>query len=147
MLTVPPGFDANMGLSTLEGFSESSAALKVECMRLDDIVSGPIGIVKIDVERHERAVLSGAAGLLGEHAIRDIVFEHQENYPSPVTEFLESLGYRIFGLEQHPRGPRAVDPSHTTALPFGGPNNFVATVASRRLEEHLRPRGWQVLRR
>jgi FkbM family methyltransferase len=146
-LMVPSGFEANMGLSTLEGGSAGSAGVEVARVRLDDVVSGPVGVAKIDVEGHEAAVFRGAVGLLQGHAIRDIVFEHHDDYPSPVTDFLESFGYQIVGLEQHPRGPRAVDPSHTRALPFGGPNNLVATVESRRLEERLRPRGWQVLRR
>jgi len=145
-LWIPPEFDHNAGLASLDP-SAGGVSTPVALRRLDSIVRGPVGLLKLDVEGHELLALRGAASMLRDRAIRDIVYEDHHGYPSPVSEELEAFGYRIFGLEQHLFGPRLVPPSALRPHPFGGPPSYVATVAPDRASSLARRPGWQALRR
>jgi FkbM family methyltransferase len=49
---------------SLEHVSANRATDIVPCARLDSLVTGPVALLKIDVEGHERAVLAGAERLI-----------------------------------------------------------------------------------
>jgi FkbM family methyltransferase len=144
-LHVPKDFAHNAGLSTLESVA-GSEAIRIKLRRLDSVVDGAIGVLKLDVEGHELTVLRGAESMLAEQAIRDIVYEDHDGYPTPVSEKLEAYGYRVFGLEQRLLGPRLVSPSLLRLHPFGAPPNFVATVAPDRATSLTDAWGWRALR-
>lgn len=100
-LNINAGNVGGSHLSTDEAY-RSNTQQEIKLETLDGIAEsfqGKLGLVKIDVEGHELAVLKGAATLL----MRDkpiILFEQQvENFNngiSPVYEYLKSIGYIKF---------------------------------------------------
>jgi hypothetical protein len=94
----------------------------IEVARLDDLVDGPIDLVKLDVEGHEPAALRGMAGLIAAHAPL-IVTEANEYWlrtcsgtrTAAYAEMLIELGYRLYDVER-PGAPVEDDLSHVDAL-------------------------------
>lgn len=70
---------------------------------LDSFFPAPqtIHFLKLDVERHELAVLEGASELLKSGRLRDMVFEDDIAADSPVKQLLMRYGYTIFTM--HPK--------------------------------------------
>jgi FkbM family methyltransferase len=85
--------------NNLEGFLCED--LSVECKRLDDLELPDVGIIKIDVEGHELAVLKGARSLL-ERDKPALIIEsenrHRANAVHDVHSFLETLAYQCYFL-------------------------------------------------
>jgi len=84
--------------NSLKGF-EQIVEVTITKHRLDDFEFGPVGLIKIDVEGHEEAVLRGAKNLL----IRDkpsLIIESEERHKHNTIEnthkFLSELGYKEF---------------------------------------------------
>lgn len=149
-LVLGPGFERNRGTATLadKGAGAVGEGVSVSLERLDDhIPAGEhAGVVKIDVEGHELAVLRGAETALAERRIRDIVFEENEAVPTPVTRLLESAGYTLFGLDQRFLGARLVEPDAPRARPMWDAPTYLATLDPERARKRMRRRGWTVLR-
>lgn len=98
---------ASLYRDVIEGVHRRPAAgVKVRCARLDTLAReqgiAQVGLLKIDTEGHELAVLQGARGLLDAGAIDVIQFEFNEmNVISRVfmKDFFSLLpGYRFFRL-------------------------------------------------
>jgi FkbM family methyltransferase len=97
------------GNSTLEQgnlLSGSTHIKLVPCnlVRLDDVVTEPVGFIKIDVEGHEIAVLEGAQRLLNEHKpilLIESERRHNAEAPESVFRFLQDRGYMGIFLERH----------------------------------------------
>ena len=146
-LEVGPLFHLNMGLATLHPSGDAKAVserLTVPLKRLDAEFDGGVGLLKIDVEGHEPAVLRGARGLLDSRGVRDIVFEDHERYPSEATAIVEEAGYRLFSLENDLFGLRLKLPQQRGAVrEWPGPS-YLATCDPQRALGRLRPRGWRV---
>jgi FkbM family methyltransferase len=106
----------------------STGVRTVDCVALDDVVSGAVALLKIDVEGQEPAVLEGADGLLRRH--RPVVIV-EANAPVDLTERLTSLGYRWI----------TYDPStRATAVSAGPPlirSNGIAVCDFSTLQERL----------
>src|SRR5262249_28289212 len=118
LLSVDEGFAHNAGTASLDNGVSAAIRHDVELVRLDAVVGedASVGVLKLDVEGHESAVLDGAASLFDRGAIRDVVFEAHDGYPSPVTEKLASAGFtillprpRIWGVQLVPIGSRSID--------------------------------------
>jgi FkbM family methyltransferase len=138
-------FDTNRGLSRV---TQERSKIEICTARLEDICadSGPIGVLKVDVEGHELEVLAGGEKLLRTKAIRDIVFEeHNRSFGSPVPSLLAGLGYTIFALTRSLTGPSlaAAGEQYTTVSYL--PPNFLATSDPKRALMRMKPSGWQVL--
>jgi FkbM family methyltransferase len=147
-LDAGPVFHANMGLAALRSPAEGTEGIAVALRRLDEAISAAhrptVGLLKIDVEGHEPAVLRGAGALLDEGRVRDVVFEDHDPYPSEATSVVEAAGYRLFSLDNDLFGLRLgapADRGQTAGWP--GPS-YLATRDERRALARLRPRGWQV---
>jgi FkbM family methyltransferase len=100
----------------------------VDVVALDDVVPGPVALLKVDVEGHEAAVLDGAAGLLRRHHPVVVV---EANDPGALTERLAPLGYRWVDY----------DPVSRRAIPSAGPPaaraNGIAAADFAALDERL----------
>lgn len=132
-LTTGAGFTKNMGTARLgEG-----PGYDVRTERLDSFAT-EIGLLKVDVEGHELAVLRGC-NLDG---IRDVVFEETGSIPSPVTDLLAQSGFEVFALRQRFRGVELVAPGE--ALPMWDAPTFLATRAPGRAKQRV-GLGWTVL--
>jgi FkbM family methyltransferase len=150
MLTVPESFAMNMGLATLDptdGVSELSA-VEVTLATLDERLRDrrEIGLLKLDVEGHEQAVLRGAHRLLGEGRIRDVLFEEHGVYPTPVSRMLEAAGYEMLALRVDLTGLQLLDPLDDDGRGDYDGRNYLATTSPARARVRI-GRGWQVLRR
>ena len=120
-------------------------AIKVPLARLDEIPGVErLDLVKIDVEGHEADVLRGAAGLLASGAVRDIVFEDHDDYPSEATAIVEDAGYELIGLDNDLWGLRLMPPEDRGELSAWPGPSYLATREPDRARERLSRRGWQV---
>ena len=87
-----------------------------------------IGVLKMDVQGHELAVLQGMARLLQQRAVRDIVFEEERPFPAPTHQYLKSFGYSILGIQGHFTGVRGLPDAQPIFDPeFGPVPNYLAT--------------------
>lgn len=149
-LDLGSGWAGNHGLARLAdgGGSSGSKVLQVRVSTLDRII-GPaaqVGFCKLDVEGHEMGVLRGAAALLREHRIRDILFEDLGPYPSSVQQHLADAGYTLFALDGRINRP-VLDPNWQNP-DFDGDlegADFLATLMPDRAVERFKKSGWSVL--
>lgn len=148
-LIMPTGFADNRGRSTLERLDDGER-VTVETRTLDAVLLPDdqfVGVMKIDIEGHEYKALEGAARLLADGRIRDIVFEDYDGYPSPVTRLLESYDYTVFALEGTMIGPRlTIGPESVNSANKSDPPNYLATRDPDRAVLRFAHIGWQALR-
>jgi FkbM family methyltransferase len=122
-----------------------AATTAVPLARLDEIPGiETLGLIKIDVEGHEAEVLRGAAGLLSSGAIRDIVFEDHDDYPSEPTTIVEDAGYELISLDNDLWGLRLGPPSERGEVSAWPGPSYLATRDPDRARQRLGKRGWQV---
>jgi FkbM family methyltransferase len=148
-LTMTDEFSSNMGTATLESLESSSGemCIQVRAATLDEeLAERSIGLLKLDVEGHELAVLEGARRLLRRGAIRDLIFEEEAALPTPVSKLLESSGFTLFGLQQRILGPHLVAATSERARPLWDAPTYLATRCPARAVERMRPRGWLLFR-
>jgi Methyltransferase FkbM domain len=119
----------------------------VETVRLDDEFSTPVGVLKLDVEGHEVAALSGAESLLSRKLIRDIVFEEHDRPPTPAVSLLEAHGYTVIGIRQGLFGPISSTPEQSYDRQLWDPPALLATSNPDRARRRLKRRGWMCLQR
>jgi FkbM family methyltransferase len=146
-LNAGAAFDANMGLSTLDTSAASAedVLVPVEVKRLDDVSDEQsIGMLKIDVEGHETAVLRGGLELLESGRIRDVIFEDHDPYPTESTELVEGAGYRLFSLSNDLFGVNLGAPADRGEVSEWPGPSYLATRDPARATQRLKPRGWQI---
>lgn len=76
--------------------------LATEIARMDDVVSEPVGFIKIDVEGHELAVLRGALDTIRKNRPTLLVEsqkEHNPSSPAAVWDLLAGEDYSAFYLK------------------------------------------------
>ena len=97
VLSMPPGEDKRLGIETVYG--GGAFAQEVPAKRLDDMVSGPVDLIKLDVEGHEEAVLEGPRRIVAEYHPRLIVEVKSKRQgpagrtPDDLVAFIVRLGY------------------------------------------------------
>ena len=93
------------GLSTLEAENDLSKSAKsvnsitVEVKRLDDLNLNNIGFIKIDVEGHEAAVLTGSRQTIAAckpNLLVEIEERHKKGAVQQCVGYLESMGYHCY---------------------------------------------------
>jgi FkbM family methyltransferase len=138
-----PAFAANRGTSHV---ADDPAGFAVRLTTLDQEFppGSRIGVLKVDVEGHEAAVLAGADRLLAARAVRDVVYEEHAPGAGPASALLRSRGYAVFGIAKSLPGPLLGEPgSGRSAF---APPSCLATVEPERARARLAPRGWDCLR-
>jgi len=147
-LRISDGFEQNRGLASLIEFG-SPSDVSVEVNQLDCYVKDckKVALLKVDVEGHELQVFQGSDRLLHERRVRDVIFEEFGDYPTPVTKFLEHLGYGIYQLGMTFWGPiLAKADAHGSPKRSWAAPSMLATLDPDRARKRLAPRGWQILR-
>jgi len=78
----------------VDAASRRGVVEKFTVRRLDDVVEGPVGVIKLDVEGMEAEVLRGAARILAEH--RPLVFAEAQSVAAAriIAQQLAPFGYR-----------------------------------------------------
>ncbi len=145
LATDPATFAHNKGTASLEQAGAVDST-DVETVRLDEELTTPVGVLKLDVEGHEHSALRGAQALLAGKLIRDIVLEEHQPPPTAVTDLLESHGYTVFGVRQGISGPILSSPADAHSRQLWDPPALLATAAPERVRRRLRTRGWVCLR-
>jgi FkbM family methyltransferase len=144
-LFLPDDFATNNGTARLEP-TNSGTGITVRTSTLDTLLADrDVGVMKLDVEGHEAAVLRGAKTALETARIQNIVFEDHLQRESEVRRMLKGYGYSIFSIGWKVFGPTLNDESHPASHSFEAPS-FLATRDPKRAFERLRPRGWDSLR-
>lgn len=144
-LNVAADFSANMGTSSLG--VKSAESLDVLTVALDTLIGGRhVALLKLDVEYHELAALTGMMDTLEAHAIQHIVFEEHQVFPTSVTELLERSGFTIFGLHERFRGVEPVDPTDHLARSRWDAQTYLGTLTPDVIKARLRANGWHCLR-
>jgi len=139
----------NQGSASLEAPATVVRAHEIELTTLDVFLPPDtrIGLAKLDVERHEHAVLLGAELLLKARRLRDLIFEDHHRQPSRVTQLLEAAGYSVFTL--HARWHKPCATPYRDVLQHVskgiGSVNYLATLDVDRVRARFRPAGWQCL--
>lgn len=126
----------------------STGASRVELITLDAHRGSAreIGLIKIDVEGHELAVLQGAAGTLRQKGVRDILFEDYHPQPSQVTVYLQMAGYSVFSLFANWRKPTLLTLDRLKPSRFEDRmHNFLATRDPERARNRFASGGWKCL--
>lgn len=147
-LLVPAYFSTNSGSSWIEDCENhrEGQAHQVKVLPLDTVIPEhqTIGVVKLDVQGSELAVLKGMERILRERRVRHIIFEEESNFPAATHAFLRELDYQCFGLEHHftgirciPGGPPRYDPVE------GPPPNYLATLEPELTVSRLESGFWQ----
>jgi FkbM family methyltransferase len=82
LLYRPDAHDTNRARASLVQHSYlTGVAATVPVATIDEICSGPVALIKIDVEGHEAAVVAGAATTIGRHS-PSIIFEYDPGFVS-----------------------------------------------------------------
>ncbi len=149
VLRIPAAFAYNRGIATMESVeTEGTDEIGITMVTLDQTV-GPtaaIGMMKLDVEGHELAVLNAAKRLIAEHRIRNIIFEDHRPVGSPVIEHLRATGYTVRQIRKGFWGPIMVPAGRPAFVSDWEPPCFLATVEPAATQAALAPRGWRALR-
>ncbi|MEH2160636.1 MAG: FkbM family methyltransferase [Nostoc sp.] len=154
-LLIPKSFSSNRGLASIITNDEdlksnnlvNSESIFVKSCTLDNIFpTQVIGVMKIDVEGHEMKVIKGAINLIKQGRIRDFVFEEHLDYPTPVTTFFETMGYKVFRIQRNFTSPVLLDPNSNIARTHWQPTSFIATGNPEGVISKFREPGWQVLK-
>lgn len=88
------------GHNTLDDFS-CADLVDVRTVRLDDVIERPVGLIKVDVEGHEMAVLRGATRILQRdrpNLVLEIEERHSPGCVAAAFALLDELGYSGFYL-------------------------------------------------
>lgn len=150
-LLEPSEFRTNWGLSSLNvaGVENKGGRLHpVPVTTLDRVVGERrVGVLKIDVEGAEKKVLAGATTALQAGRIRDVVFEeHISDFPGPVADRLQQMGYKVFSIRKTMMGPQLVEGACVRRQGDYEPPSYLATKDVSRAVKLMRGRGWQCLR-
>jgi FkbM family methyltransferase len=140
-------FADNRGSASLEVPPVVVRAHAVEVTTLDARVPRDVGVglAKLDVEGHERAVLEGATRLLAGGRLRDLIFEDLAPHSSSVTGMLEAAGYSVFALCAPWHKPSLI-PRRNGARRRFQTHNYLATLDPGRARARFRHPGWRCLR-
>lgn len=143
-LLSPADAGANHGLAFI-GSGESGVSIRTE--RLDDVIGADtVGVMKLDVEGHEPAVLAGAGGLLARKVIRHVVFEDHAIGTSRVCGAFAAAGYRVYALGWRMGGPVLGDPDGPPVCqPYEAPS-YLATADPPDAERVMGRPGWELFR-
>lgn len=79
---------------------DESDTHEVRCRRLDDIITRPIDLLKVEAEGAEPEVLQGAAGVDAKQIVVDVSPERNGQSPAPLCRaLLEDRGYNVTQLK------------------------------------------------
>ena len=150
-LEVPQHWAQNRGVAKLSSSTGNGSSIPVKVTTLDRVLppGTHVGICKIDVEGHELSVFKGAAQLLADRRIRDIIYEDFSTLSQPRSQPFESGRFHLFHLDARFLGPSLTGVDVQGGQPQigeAGGANYLATLAPDRAIARFKPAGWKVFR-
>lgn len=143
----PEGFAKNRGMATLEPGRETGRSHQVALTTLDEAFpAGDFALLKLDLEEHEMAAITGGARLLGSGRVQNVLFEDQLRGASGVAVRLAEYGYSVFALATSFWGPRLLPVSNRLRGTDWGSPNYLATLDAVSTGRRLGHWGWDILR-
>lgn len=132
----PGAGDSNKGRASLLPHPYlTGSASRVPTVTIDDVNQGPVDLIKIDVEGHEAAVISGAAGTIESYSPA-IIFEYApEMLPSKSSSpfgWLRDREYELFTISQSRNsvtGRGILELARSPQLPGKGTNILAISAA------------------
>ena len=92
-------------------------SIELEVVRLDDVVEGPVDLVKVDVQGYEAHVLRGMHALIERSPQLTMLFEYTPvslreagSDPKQVLDDLRAHGFRLFEISEEAKRTRSVEP-------------------------------------
>ena len=147
-LYVPSEDGINSAVGTLEpdgSAFELHHKVEVQATTLDDLFpTETLDLLKLDVERHEAAVLRGASNMLAEGRVRTIVYEDLGAGDDDVLSILKASGFVVVGVRAGLKGPLLVRDDED---PEREPANRIATMEPDRVFRIMETPGWRCLAR
>ena len=142
-------FGINHGTARIAEHS-GEAELRVHSVPMETLdglfPSDSFDLMKIDVEGFETRVLEGAASLLREKRIRNIVYEDHEWRQGGLAEIFRKRGYSVFAVGYDFWGPRLQEAGEKICINEGWESpNFLASLDGDAALKAAEPRGWRVL--
>jgi FkbM family methyltransferase len=111
--------------NVLKGDFSGVDLVTVRTAFMDDVIGNrPVGLIKVDVEGHEMAVLEGAKRILERdrpNLILELEDRHNPGCVKTAFEFLEGFGYRGFYLQGRrlvPATPKGASPGESWNFVF-----------------------------
>ena len=148
-MEIDPNWAGNRGLGKIATRDAKVGAqtLEIQLNSLDKILGRDLKVdfCKMDVEGHELKVAHGAAHLLSQGRIRDIIFEDQNPFPSELQKLLLECGYTIFSMHHRLLAPLLMPIVKSVPLKGRDRPDFLATLNPKRAVERFRRLGWRVL--
>lgn len=139
-LEMPAGSTDNHGLGRL---TNSGEGVPVQTARLDTLLAGrEVGVMKVDVEGHEPALLRGASEALAHGRIAHIVFEEHDGPTSEACRILGEFGYTLFEVGWRWNGPVIGPVGSGIHRPYEAPS-YLATRDPKGAEAACEPRAWR----
>lgn len=152
---LPRPSSENTGLGRVADSGESDTEhnrrkIEVESFPLDMLLGDgqPVRLVKIDVEGHEYAVLSGMRRLLQSGTVEAIIVEEHGYPPTKFTELLRALGFKQYFIRCQ-LGGLILHPIEKHEPPRGLSARYIQNILAVRKEslmDSLRQNSWNVLR-
>jgi FkbM family methyltransferase len=95
VLHLPPGGRGGEGVASLESTLADGRSVDVSTIRIDDLGIDDTRFMKVDVEGHEMAALSGAIATIDRsHPILLVELEERFGHLDEIVTLLTGLGYR-----------------------------------------------------
>lgn len=89
-------------VDVVEGIYPSTITKRYTCETIDELVSAPVTVVKIDIEGAEPFALRGAVNTLRAFKPRLFVEVHDDNHMAEVMGVIGPIGYRATGKVWNP---------------------------------------------
>lgn len=149
LLMIPSGFSLNNGIAYLDesGEQERDGSIKVDVTTLDQsFPKEQIEVMKMDVEGHEAAVLSGGRRLFSERRVRHLVFEALDGVEGLASQQLRSWGYHILRIGWSFWKPILATLDQAPVHRDYEAPSFLATIDKDDALKRCGPMGWRCLR-
>jgi FkbM family methyltransferase len=140
-------FDRNSGTARLvtscDKACHDSIEVKLETLDAALAEGQHVGVMKLDAEGSEIAILRGMERILSQKRVRDIVFEEVTGFPSQTHLLLQDAGYTVMGLQATMLGVRCLAEAAPRNPAGGDPPSYLASAQPDRALKLLQPAGWQ----
>lgn len=89
--------DENGEIEVVETFASDKPPARYPCRKIDDLIAGPVSLVKMDIEGAEPFALRGAVRVLSESKPLMFIEVHDEAHMNEIMSIIAPIGYKTTG--------------------------------------------------